>query len=148
MVAEAADERPARHGIEIADAAQAKLQEGFQDRRIEAQSLDRQGGECIALAARGAEEIGLALGEARQCPGGAGRVGHRSAAGKIAAGQTRDQVGQQRAFAGLAFTEEMRAAGHVEQQAGIAAESADAAGRLASSAASAPPRGSIATQGV
>ena len=42
--------------------------------------------------------------------------------------QALDEIGQQRAFAGLALAEEMAAAGDVEQQAGIAAEAAGAAG--------------------
>ena len=51
LVAEAAGERRARQGIEIADAAQAELQEGFQDRRLEAQPVDRQRCERVALTA-------------------------------------------------------------------------------------------------
>ena len=42
--------------------------------------------------------------------------------------ETLDHVGQQGALAGLALAEEMGAAGDVEQQAGIAAEAAGAAG--------------------
>ena len=128
LVAEAAGQRRARHRIEIADAAQAELQEGLQDRRVDPQPVDRQLGERGALAVRGAEEIGLAFGKARQRPGGARGVGHGGAAGEVVAGETLDQVGQQRAFARLVPAEEMGAAAHVEQQAGIAAEAAGAAG--------------------
>ena len=80
------------------------------------------------MAARRAEEIGLAFGEARQRPGGTRGVGHRRAAGEVVARQTLGEIGQQRAFARLALAEEMGAAGDVEQQAGIAAEAAGAAG--------------------
>ncbi len=128
LVAEAPGERRARQGIEIADAAQAELQEGLQDRRIESQPFHRQGGERGALAMGGAVEIGLALGEARQRPGGTRGVGHRRAAGEIVAGEALDQVGQQGALARLVAAEEMAAARDVEQQAGIAAEAAGAAG--------------------
>ena len=68
------------------------------------------------------------LGKARQRPGGARGVGHRGAAGEVVAREALDQVGQQRAFARLVPAEEMGAAGDVEQQAGIAAEAAGAAG--------------------
>ena len=61
--------------------------------------------------------------------------------------ETLDQVGQQRPFARLVPAEEMGAAGDVEQQAGIAAEAAGAAG-FGPSSAMAPPSGSTATQGV
>ena len=105
-----------------------ELQEGFQDRRVEPQALDRQCRERGALAVARAEEIGLALGKARQRPGGARRVGHGGAAGEVVAREALDQVGQQRAFARLVPAEEMGAAGDVEQQAGIAAEAAGAAG--------------------
>src|SRR5207302_3807799 len=71
QIAEAAGQGRARQGIEIADAAQAELQEGFQDRLVEAQSIDRQGSKCSALAIVRAEEVGLLFGVARQCPGGA-----------------------------------------------------------------------------
>ncbi len=128
LVAEATCQRRARQGIEIADAAQSELQEGLQDRRVDPQPLDRQLGECGTLAVRGTEEIGLALGEARQRPGGARGVGHGGAAGEVVAREPLDQVGQQRAFARLVAAEEMGAAAHVEQQAGIAAEAAGAAG--------------------
>ena len=128
LVAEAPRQGRARQGIEIADAAQAELQEGLHDRRVEPQAFDRQRGECLAMAARRAEEIGLALGEARQRPGGTRGVGHRRAAGEVVARQTLGEIGQQRAFARLALAEEMGAAGDVEQQAGIAAEAAGAAG--------------------
>ena len=80
------------------------------------------------MAARRAEEIGLAFGEARQRPGGARGVGHRRAAGEVVARQALGEIGQQRAFARLALAEEMGAAGDVEQQPGIAAEAAGAAG--------------------
>ena len=127
-VAEAAGERRARQGIEIADAAQAELEERLEDRLVEAQAVDRQRGEGVALAFGGAEKIGLLLGEARQRPGGARGVGHRRAAGEVVAAQALGQIGQQRAFASLAGAEQMAAAGDVEQQAGIAAEAAGAAG--------------------
>ena len=127
-IAEAARQRRARQGIEIADAAQPELQEGFQDRRLDPQPLDRQCGERGTLAVRRAEEIGLALGKARQRPGGARGVGHRRAAGEVVAREALDHVGQQRAFAGLIPAEEMGAAGDIEQQAGIATEAAGAAG--------------------
>ena len=128
LIAEAPRQRRARQGIEIADAAQPQLQEGLQNWRLDPQPLDRQRGERGALAVPRAEEIGLALGKARQRPGGARGVGHRGAAGEVVAREPFDQVGQQRAFAGLVPAEEMGAAGDVEQQAGIAAEAAGAAG--------------------
>ena len=121
------DERRARQRIEIADAAQAELQERLEDRRVEPQAVDRQRGERVALAVDRAEEVGLPLGEARQRPGRTRRVGHRGAAGEVVAGQALDEVGEQRALARFAGAEEMAAAGDVEQQAGIAAEAAGAA---------------------
>ena len=48
QVAEAARERRARQRVEIADAAQAELQEGLDDRRVETQALDRQRDESTA----------------------------------------------------------------------------------------------------
>ena len=128
LLAEASRQRRARQGIEIADAAQPELQESLQDRRVDPQPLDRQLGEGGALAVARAEEIGLAFGKARQRPGGARGVGHRRAAGEVVAREALDQVGQQRALARLVVAEEMGAAAHIEQQAGIAAEAAGAAG--------------------
>ena len=102
LVAEASRQRCTRQGIEIADAAQPELVKGLQDRRLETQALDRQGGKRVALAVARAEEIALAFGMARQRPGGARGVGHRGAAGEIMTRQAPDQVGQQGALAGFA----------------------------------------------
>src|SRR6185437_4632006 len=99
-----------------------------EDRLVEAQAVDRQRGDRLALALGRAKEIGLLLGEARERPGSARGIGHRRAAGEVVAAEALGEVGEQGAFAGLALTEEMTAAGHVEQQAGIAAEAAGAAG--------------------
>ena len=83
------------------------------------------------MAALRAEEIGLAFGEAGQCPGRARRVGHGGAAGEVVARQALGEIGQQGAFSRFAVAEEMGATGDVEQQPGIAAEAAGTAGRRA-----------------
>ena len=128
LVAEAAGEWCPRQRIEIADAAQPELEEGFQGRCVEAQPLDRQGRERGTLAMARAEEVGLAFGETGQRPGGTRGIGHRGAAVEIVTHEPSGQIGQQSAFAGFVSSEKMRAAGDVEQQAGIAAEPAGAAG--------------------